>query len=460
MKMRTDTKYALALTASAALALSSCTGVRVETDDVPQPEGSPIRLAVLCDGEPGTKAMLDELSFKTKGNALQIWDAYYNDVQDPAAYLDGKYVVSDGGSNAVWPFRPSVDNTSVQDHYYWTKTGVHRFYGVLVKDQSSGEALLTPETLFGTSCGFGKDAAAPYKYVVPTTTMTLDSPQFDFLYSSVIERNLDNGGGTAAVPLEFSHLFSAFAFTLTNDSPSEFKITSMSLNVDNVASASIDYSSAWTRGGTPAPKPAYADMSMSPSTGISRNAVNMAAGECRDLFKETVISDASALEKYTGHTLMWPQNLKDKTMTLSYETTVKQEINKYTYSGNRGEYSVEFTQNLGEVTDSKYKSLDYNQRYYSGYGYYYVWAGRGNGSYAVKSANKVTSGGSYSLSSEVVNDKQEKTMTVNLGTATPDGEWKAGKRYLYRLVNSNNEVGLTVTVMKWSGDHGGSVTFE
>lgn len=465
-------KYALALTASAALALSSCTSVRVETDDVPQPEGSPIRLAVLCDGEPGTKAMLDELSFKKEGNALQIWDAYYNDVQDPAAYLDGKYVVSDG-SNAVWPFRPSLDNTSVQDHYYWTKTGVHRFYGVLVKDQSSGEAM-TPETLFGTNFGFGKDAAAPYKYVVPKTEMNLSSPQFDFLYSNVIERDLDNdnGGGTAAVQLKFSHLFSAFAFTLTNDSPSEFKIKSMSLNVDNVASASVDYSSAWTKGGTPAPDVAYADMSMSPSTGIAGKAVTMAAGECRDLFKETVISGASTLEKYTGHTLMWPQDLKDKSMTLSYETTVTKavtehaDINKYSYSNNwnRNYYTVVFTSNLNEVTDLEYKSLDYDY-ISSGYSGYYSWAGRGKGHYAVKS---VTSGGGYYRISgtanvsytEIKDVREDKTLTVNLGTATPDGEWKAGKRYLYRLVNSNNEVGLTVTVMKWSGDHGGSVTFE
>ena len=451
-------KYALALTASAALALSSCTSVRVETDDVPQPEGSPIRLAVLCDGEPGTKSMLDEDSFKEEGNALQIWDAYYNDVQTtPVAYLDGKYVVSDGSAE-VWPFRPAVDNTSVQDHYYWTKTGVHRFYGVLVKDQSSGTAM-TPETLFGDGCGFGKSASAPYIYVVPETEMNLNSPQFDFLYSNVIERDLDNGGGTGQVPLTFSHLFSAFAFTLTNDSPSEFKIKSMSLNVDNVASASIDYSSAWEKGGNPAPDVSYAAMSMSPSTGIAGNAVTMTAGECRDLFKDAGI-DASTLENYTGHTLMWPQNLTDKTMTLSYETTVQQEINKYTYSRNSGEYSVEFTQNLNEVTDPKYKSLDYNRKYNNWYGYYYEWADRGKGSYAVKSANKVTSGGNYSLSSEVVSETLDKTMTVNLGAATPEGEWKAGKRYLYRLVNSNNEVGLTVTVMKWNGGHGGSVTFE
>lgn len=466
MKMRTDTKYALALTASAALALSSCTGVRVETDDVPQLEGSPIRLAVLCGGEPGTKAMLDESSFGKEGNALQIWDAYYNDVQSPVAYLDGKYVVSDG-SAAVWPFRQSTETSSVQEHYYWTKTGVHRFYGVLVKDQSSGEAM-TPETLFGTDCGFGKDAAAPYKYVVPTTVMNLNSPQFDFLYSNVIERDLDNAGGTGQVPLTFSHLFSAFAFTLTNDSPSEFKIKSMSLNVDNVASASVDYSSAWKKGETPAPAVAYADRSMSPSTGIAGNAVTMTAGECRDLFRAETL-DESALDSYTGHTLMWPQKLTGKTMTLDYETTVTQEvseegtINKYSYSPqwNSRYFTVVFTSNLDEVKDPEYKSLDYDYNDYFGYS----WAGRGKGHYAVKSV--ASGGGYYRISgtekvsyTEIKDVVVDNTMTVNLGTVTPDGEWKAGKRYLYRLVNSNNEVGLTVTVMKWSGDHGGDAIFE
>lgn len=448
-------KYALALTASAALALSSCTGVRVETDDVPQPEGSPIRLAVLCDGEPGTKSMLDESSFKTEGNALQIWDAYYNDVQTTSvAYLDGKYVVSDGPAEDVWPFRPSVDNTSVQDHYYWTKTGVHRFYGVLVKDQSSGTAM-TPETLFGNDCGFGKSASAPYKYVVPTKTMTLDSPQFDFLYSNVIERNLDNGGGTGKVSLQFSHLFSAFAFTLTNDSPSELKLKDVSLKAVTTSGAVIDYSDVWNKEKSNPEKPvvSYSLASASSIPGIvtGTSSVVLPVSTSSTPVKVDLFNHVGSITGSTNDAgefkLAWPQTLTDKgcTIDLSYEVTVTKPYYYYSQKDNGG-WDVSFTykgNNQGDYTRSGWNG-----------NYTYNYVGENNGSYAVSTEEKSASG-SY----ERVQESKEVSMDVNQSIPL-SGEWLAGNRYLYNLSYSNNEIVMTVSIMKWDEGHGGDVTFE
>lgn len=440
-----------------AAALSSCAKMRVETEEI-RPAGTPIRMAVSSEGAQ-TKALFGAASFAAKGNVLQIWDVYFNSVVAPRAYIEGTNVVSTGTTGAVWPFK---EGDAVK-HYYWTKTGTHRFYGVLVKD-NSGSAPLTPTT------GWGFDAAHKV-YSVPTTTLTLTSPQFDFVYSNVIERNLDNGAPTTAVPLKFNHLFSAFGFTFENDSPSSFNIKSATLKVDDQAAAKIDYSNVWDKGFAPAdadnwnPEVTYTGLTMSSTTGISGKTGDIQAGTCYDMFQGGLL-DKNNMAKYDKYTLIWPQDLTGKTLEMSYLVSGKkyQEVDvivdKYTYNATGGTYYVEFTNNLKDVTASGDKSFDYNLE--NGY---YVYVGRGKGNFAVQSAYE-SYWGNYTRStitdkeSQIVDYTEEKTVTKNLKDITPGGTWLAGNRYLYKLVFSDNEVNLVVSVMKWEDGHGGNVTFQ
>ncbi len=439
-----------------AAALSSCAKMRVETEDV-RPAGTPIRMAVSSEGTQ-TKALFDADSFSAEGNVLQIWDVYFNSVVAPQAYIEGTNVVSKG-TGAVWPFK---EGDAVK-HYYWTKTGTHRFYGVLVKD-NSGSAPLTPTT------GWGFDAAHKV-YSVPTTTLTLTSPQFDFVYSNVIERNLDNGAPTTAVPLKFNHLFSAFGFTFENDSPSSFNIKSATLKVDDQAAATIDYSNVWDKDFAPAdadnwnPAVTYTGLTMSSTAGISGKTVAVQPATCYDMFQGGKITDMANYDKYT---LIWPQDLTGKTLEMKYLVSGKRyqevdvTVNKYTYttSSGSGNYNVSFTDNLKDVWSSGDKSFDYNKE-----GSHYVYVGRGKGNYAVQSAYK-SSWGNYTRSTitdkefQLVDYTEEKTVTKNLKDLTPGGTWLAGNRYLYKLVFSDNEVNLVVSVMKWEDGHGGNVTFQ
>lgn len=440
-----------------AAALSSCAKMRVETEDV-RPAGTPIRMAVSSEGAQ-TKALFDADSFSAEGNVLQIWDVYFNSVVAPQAYIEGTNVVSTGTTGAVWPFK---EGDAVK-HYYWTKTGTHRFYGVLVKD-NSGSAPLTPTT------GWGFDAAHKV-YSVPTTTLTLTSPQFDFVYSNVIERNLDNGAPTTAVPLKFNHLFSAFGFTFENDSPSSFNIKSATLKVDDKAAATIDYSNVWDKGFAPAaadnwnPEVTYTGLTMSSTTGISGKPGAVQPATCYDMFQGGKITDMANYDKYT---LIWPQDLTGKTLEMSYLVSGKKyqevdvTVDKYTYttSSGNGNYDVSFTDNLNNVLSSGDKSFDYNKE-----GSHYVYVGRGKGNYAVRWAYE-SYWGNYTRStitdkeSQLVDYTEEKTVTKNLKDLTPGGTWLAGNRYLYKLVFSDNEVNLVVSVMKWEDDHGGNVTFQ
>lgn len=459
--MKTDMKHINTLAAAVflAAALSSCAKMRVETEDV-RPAGTPIRMAVSSEGAQ-TKALFDADSFSAEGNVLQIWDVYFNSVVAPQAYIEGANVVSTGTTGAVWPFK---EGDAVK-HYYWTKTGTHRFYGVLVKD-NSGSAPLTPTT------GWGFDAAHKV-YSVPTTTLSLTSPQFDFVYSNVIERNLDNGAPTTAVPLKFNHLFSAFGFTFENDSPSSFNIKSATLKVNDQAAATIDYSNVWDKGFAPDPaddwnpEVSYTGLTMSSTAGISGKTRAVQPATCYDMFQGGLL-DKNNMANYDKYTLIWPQDLTGKMLVMSYLVSGKKyqevdvTVNKYTYttSSGNGNYDVSFTDNLNFVTSSGDKSFDYNKE--NGY---YVYVGRGKGNYAVRWAYK-SYGGNYTRSTitdkefQLVDYTEEKTVTKNLKDITPGGTWLAGNRYLYKLVFSDNEVNLVVSVMKWEDGHGGNVTFQ
>lgn len=444
--MKTDMKHIHTLAAAVfmAAALSSCAKMRVETEDV-RPAGTPIRMAVSSEGAQ-TKALFDASSFSAKGNVLQIWDVYFNSVVAPQAYIEGTNVVSTGPTGAVWPFKEGDAVTSPDKHYYWTKTGTHRFYGVLVKD-NSGSAPLTPTT------DWGFDAEHKHKvYSVPTTTLTLTSPQFDFVYSNVIERNLDNGAPTTAVPLKFNHLFSAFGFTFENDSPSSFNIKSATLKVDDKAAAKIDYSNVWDKGFAPAdadnwnPEVTYTGLTMSSQTGISGKNVDIQAGTCYDMFQGVKITDMTNYDKYT---LIWPQDLTGKTLEINYAMTVTKPVTKYEYvSRGYGGWDVDF-EPVGE-NKGAYRVVRRT---------YYEYVGEGKGSYNVKSATPKNDGKYKQVeTSEIVTEN--KTLTIDLAKKTKGGKWIAGNKYLYNLLYTNSELEMKVTVMQWDGGHGGTAEFN
>ena len=427
-----------------AAALSSCAKMRVETEEI-RPAGTPIRMAVSSEGAQ-TKALFNAASFSAEGNVLQIWDVYFNSVVAPQAYIEGTNVVSTG-TGAVWPFKEGDAVSSPDKHYYWTKTGTHRFYGVLVKDNSAG---LTPASDWGFD---------GHVYKVPPTTLTLKSPQFDFVYSNVIERNLDNGDPTTAVPLKFNHLFSAFGFTFENDSPSSFNIKSATLKVNDQAAAKIDYSNVWDKGFAPAdadnwnPEVTYTGLTMSSTTGISGKTGEIQAGTCYDMFQGGLL-DKNNMAKYDKYTLIWPQDLTGKTLEINYDMTVTRPYTKYEYvSGGYGGWDVKF-QHVGDKMGAYNRKYDYTWR-----SYYYVYDGEGKGSYNVESATQSTRGKYKQVeASETVTEN--KTISKDLSKITKGGKWIAGNKYLYNLVYTNSELEMKVTVMQWDGGHGGTAEFN
>lgn len=467
--MKTDIKYSLASVAALLVSLGSCTTVRVEPDEVVS-RGDEI-LFIAGSTEPGTRAMLDAGSFRQVGNALKIFDIYSPTATWATAefYIrNANAVCNSAADGSTWPFYTSPELTSAMEHYYWTKMGSHRFYGVANK--MAGKTIPADWTF--------NDEHKVFSVPATFNTYNTDKEQFDLIYSNIAERNLNTGAGTGPVELQFRHLLAGYAFTLKNDSPNPLKITSVRLKVGNSCTATINYGLAWDPNNTGSPEIEYTSMVMDPANGIPGAAVEggadvtIASGSTVNLMiPDRTYTDATfPVEDYR---LIWPQQLDitnaakgpveggaegeslgAKVLEIKYETTVTTtaivDYDYYEYvSWSGGDYDVTF------VEDS---NGDYEYRYY-----YYKYVGKGKGQYRVQSATPSNSG-SYTKKTTQIEESTTvqvtKTININLANITKDKLWDAGNRYLYNLVYSNDAIGAQVTVMNWEGDKGGDVTFE
>lgn len=479
--MKTDIKYSLASVAALLVSLGSCTTVRVEPDEVVS-RGDEI-LFIAGSTEPGTRAMLDAGSFRQVGNALKIFDIYSPTATWATAefYIrNANAVCNSAAAGSTWPFYTSPELTSAMEHYYWTKMGSHRFYGVANK-------------MAGNTIPADWKFNAEHKvFSVPATfnTYNTDKEQFDLIYSNIAERNLNTGAGTGPVELQFRHLFAGYAFTLKNDSPNPLKITSVRLKVGNSCTATINYGLAWDPNNTGSPEIEYTSMVMDPADGILGAAVE--GGADVTIPKGATVNLMIPDKTYTDATfpvedyrLIWPQQLHTtnvakgpgegraegeslgaKVLEIKYETTVKkiEPYEHYEWTDGTGQYYVTFEYVGPGKGDYTQTATQYNT--YSSSSWYkdykYIFAGKNEGSYrAVDASTSSIYNKKYIKTLEVsTTTTVTKTININLANITKDRLWDAGHRYLYNLVYSNDAIGTQVTVMNWEGDKGGNVTFE
>lgn len=482
--MKTDIKYSLASVAALLVSLGSCTTVRVEPDEVVS-RGDEI-LFIAGSTEPGTRAMLDAGSFRQVGNALKIFDIYSPTATWATAefYIrDANAVCNSAADGSVWPFYKGLDVASGQEHYYWTKMGSHRFYGVANK--MAGNTIPADWTF--------NDEHKVFSVPATFNTYKTDKEQFDLIYSNIAERNLNTGAGTGPVELQFRHLFAGYAFTLKNDSPNPLKITSVRLKVGNSCTATINYGLAWDPANTGSPEIEYTSMVMDPADGIpgiatGGTAVTIAKGTTVNLMlPDKTYTDATfPVEDYR---LIWPQQLDianaakgpgeggaegeslgAKVLEIKYETTVTttsiENYEHYDWTDGNGQYYVTFEEVGPGKGDYTQTTTLYTYKGNTGWykDYKYIFAGKNKGSYKAVNASTSSSYNKKYIKTPTIEESTTttvtKTININLANITKDKLWNAGNRYLYNLVYSNDAIGTQVTVMNWEGDKGGDVTFE
>ena len=202
-----------------------------------------------------TKALLDNGTFNTTGNRIQVYD-FVDDGSTTVKHIDA-YAGPDVDNNSpmheygtTWPFE---DKATGQPTIYQWIPGTHKFFGWLAKDANFGLTTpMTPETFFGNGFEFNEGEQT---LTIPAKTIDYTTPQFDFMYSNVVTTEPQND----PVDMMFSHLFTAISIGVENSTSSFVKVEDFKIEgIPSTRGASVNFGGTattvsytnWTEGAT------------------------------------------------------------------------------------------------------------------------------------------------------------------------------------------------------------------
>lgn len=202
-----------------------------------------------------TKALLDNGTFNTTGNRIQVYD-FVDDGSTTVKHIDA-YAGPDVDSNSpmhtygtTWPFEDK--STGLPTMYQWIP-GTHKFFGWLAKDANFGLTTpMTPETFFTGGFEFNETAQT---LTIGPKAIDRSTPQFDFLYSNVVTTEPQND----PVDMMFSHLFTAISIGVENSTSSFVKVEDFKIEgIPSTRGASVNFGGTattvsytnWTEGAT------------------------------------------------------------------------------------------------------------------------------------------------------------------------------------------------------------------
>ena len=185
---------------------------------------------------------------------------------DIVKYFSDK-ITYDPSNSSYWPYWSANGSTGFGTSYGgpdpsiaypWTKSGLHSFFGWLVRD-GNGYPPEKIEDLFhdGTALSFDETTRV---LTVPATGLTtssskasetISSSQFDFSYSDVntVDAATRTAGSNSVVPMQLKHFFGAIGITITNNSDKDVKVYSVQLkNFPNVGSGTLTFNTGASPG--------------------------------------------------------------------------------------------------------------------------------------------------------------------------------------------------------------------
>lgn len=253
-----------------------------------------------------TKALLDETTFATQGNQLHIYD-HYRATDNATSFHINDYVESRG--SVTWPF--------VNQRYSWTADGIHRFYGWLHKDVNMPSNQQTADAFFGTQLQLNQTTQ---QLVLPAKTIDQNTPQFDFMYSNIYERNLNTSPDFMnPVELEFSHLFTSFGVAVKNESENiTYRLRSVTIEgLVTSCQATIDFSGAKTAS-VSYNQQANANGKNTPDYSYTFNTPLTLSKDLKD-----VLNNGNSAEQDRAYNITWPmtaQQAGQVKITVVYDT--------------------------------------------------------------------------------------------------------------------------------------------
>jgi len=195
---------------------------------------------ITLDAAPGvTKGFLSTSDLATTGTQFQTYDYLSGYTGTISGHTNGEVFQYFGNTLTYkadatdwkWLFGDVSSPTT----YRWTRTGTHQFFGWILADAAGGASTLN--TAARMSPSFDEST----RTLTVSSDITVDSPQYDFLYSDVVSvaaatRTSDK------VNLPMKHLFGALGMVLSNTSENDVIVYGVSYSYyPNSASATISY---------------------------------------------------------------------------------------------------------------------------------------------------------------------------------------------------------------------------
>lgn len=277
------------------ISLAAVLAVSCDKDPQQTPDSGP--RITFAPGVVCTKAILD--SDDVDGDTeLTVYD--YTDITD--LYIDADVLSFADG----YTYNLAGEG---EDGYSWMKEGKacdHSFFSWMTTDKFG----TTASSLFGAN-------GLSYSYTdtaltVPNTTMTLASTQFDFCYSSIIERK---GARADYSPVAFQlhHLFTSFGFKAYNYTTDKITITTAKLyGLVNNKGAKIAYH---TRQGENTVTYGTTDLTKLNAVELIGSPVSMNADSGVDNFITSSSFGSHTTSDKEAFFLMWPQTADELNIT-------------------------------------------------------------------------------------------------------------------------------------------------
>ncbi len=206
---------------------------------------------IVLDAAPSaeTKGFLNTGSLTVDGTQFQMFDylsGYTGTLTDGGGaqhsdgeefqYFENTLTYKSGATPWQWLF----GDVASPSHYRWTRTGTHHFYGWMLKDATAGTAPDSPSNRVSSS--FFTTYTPGTKMLTVGKSLTVDSPQYDFLYSDVVPVDVIADGIPQKVDMPMKHLFGAFGITISNNSTLDIIVYSVRLkNFPGNGTATLDY---------------------------------------------------------------------------------------------------------------------------------------------------------------------------------------------------------------------------
>lgn len=273
---------------------------------------------IVLDAAPGasgeTKGFLNRGDLTVDGTRFQTYDylSGYNGTisghtnGEEFQYFNNTLTYdADATTSWNWIFGDTASPTT----YRWTKTGTHHFFGWLLADGNDASNLATSSFFNSYSVGT--------KSVTLTKSLTINDPQYDFLYSDVVPVDVIADGIPSKVDLPMKHLFGALGMSVTNQSQVDVVVYSVTFkNFPNKRTVTLNYGNladgvTLTSSDASNPDPYYGGTNYWPNkisnSGITLYNKNHAtlAGKEYDLFNSAEVTQ----ENPVSYHMCWPVSL-------------------------------------------------------------------------------------------------------------------------------------------------------